>query len=55
MDDFNDRIMVSLTSLMVLAALYLQSNQAMPKTAYLKVSLLNYLLKYIKVDLRYNL
>ncbi|KAK3861115.1 hypothetical protein Pcinc_014056 [Petrolisthes cinctipes] len=37
LDDFTDRIMVSLTALMVMAALFLQTNQSMPRTAYLKV------------------
>ncbi|XP_037792353.1 acetylcholine-gated chloride channel subunit acc-1-like [Penaeus monodon] len=34
--DFQDRIMVSLTSLLVLAALFSQTSQSIPKTAYLK-------------------
>ncbi|XP_064079530.1 uncharacterized protein LOC135196619 [Macrobrachium nipponense] len=37
LDDFTNRIMVSLTALLVLAALFLQTNQAMPRTAYLKL------------------
>ncbi|KAK3870049.1 hypothetical protein Pcinc_024681 [Petrolisthes cinctipes] len=37
LDEFTDRIMVSLTALMVMAALFLQTNQSMPRTAYLKV------------------
>nr|XP_027236125.1 glycine receptor subunit alpha-2-like [Penaeus vannamei] len=36
MDDFMDRIMVSLTSLLVLASLFSQTSQSIPKTAYLK-------------------
>ncbi|KAK3854027.1 hypothetical protein Pcinc_039462 [Petrolisthes cinctipes] len=35
--DFTDRIMVSLTSLLVLAALFSQIASALPKTAYLKL------------------
>ncbi|XP_045615469.1 uncharacterized protein [Procambarus clarkii] len=34
--DFQDRIMVSLTSLLVLASLFSQTSQFIPKTAYLK-------------------
>ncbi|XP_042876519.1 uncharacterized protein LOC122256115 [Penaeus japonicus] len=34
--DFQDRIMVSLTSLLVLASLFSQTSQSIPKTAYLK-------------------
>ncbi|XP_047490968.1 glycine receptor subunit alpha-1-like [Penaeus chinensis] len=37
MDDFMDRIMVSLTSLLVLASLFSQTSQSIPKTAYLKL------------------
>ncbi|XP_068216480.1 uncharacterized protein [Palaemon carinicauda] len=37
MPDFQDRIMVSLTSLLVLAALFSQTSQSIPKTAYLKL------------------
>ncbi|XP_042233733.1 uncharacterized protein LOC121873920 [Homarus americanus] len=37
LDDFTDRIMVSLTSLLVLAALFTQTSQSIPKTAYLKL------------------
>ncbi|XP_066941401.1 LOW QUALITY PROTEIN: uncharacterized protein [Macrobrachium rosenbergii] len=37
MRDFPDRIMVSLTSLLVLAALFSQTSQSIPKTAYLKL------------------
>ncbi|XP_068237916.1 uncharacterized protein [Palaemon carinicauda] len=37
LEDFTDRIMVSLTALLVLAALFLQTNQSMPRTAYLKL------------------
>ncbi|XP_066964559.1 LOW QUALITY PROTEIN: uncharacterized protein [Macrobrachium rosenbergii] len=37
LEDFTNRIMVSLTALLVLAALFLQTNQAMPRTAYLKL------------------
>ncbi|KAK3869651.1 hypothetical protein Pcinc_021970 [Petrolisthes cinctipes] len=40
LDDFTDRIMVSLTALMVMAALFLQTNQSMPRTAYLKMEAL---------------
>nr|XP_053657227.1 LOW QUALITY PROTEIN: uncharacterized protein LOC128706291 [Cherax quadricarinatus] len=36
-NDFSDRVMVSLTSLLVLAALFSQTSQAIPKTAYLKL------------------
>lgn len=36
-DDFNDRIMVSLTALLVLATLFTQITQTTPKTAYLKL------------------
>ncbi|XP_042220595.1 uncharacterized protein LOC121865318 [Homarus americanus] len=35
--DFTDRVMVSLTSLLVLAALFSQTSQSIPKTAYLKL------------------
>ncbi|XP_042204255.1 uncharacterized protein LOC121853920 [Homarus americanus] len=37
MEDFSDRIMVSLTSLLVLASLFTQTSQSIPKTAYLKL------------------
>ncbi|XP_050727803.1 uncharacterized protein LOC127004285 [Eriocheir sinensis] len=37
LDDFQDRIMVSLTSLLVLTGLLTQTSQSMPKTAYLKL------------------
>ncbi|XP_069940830.1 uncharacterized protein [Cherax quadricarinatus] len=37
MEDFTDRIMVSLTSLLVLASLFTQTSQSIPKTAYLKL------------------
>ncbi|XP_071524576.1 LOW QUALITY PROTEIN: uncharacterized protein [Panulirus ornatus] len=37
LDDFTDRIMISLTSLLVLAALFTQTSQSIPKTAYLKL------------------
>ncbi|KAG7171704.1 Low-density lipoprotein receptor-related protein 1-like 11 [Homarus americanus] len=37
LDDFTDRIMVPLTSLLVLAALFTQTSQSIPKTAYLKL------------------
>nr|XP_027210128.1 glycine receptor subunit alpha-3-like [Penaeus vannamei] len=37
LDDFNDRIMVSLTSLLVLAALFTQVSASIPKTSYLKL------------------
>ncbi|XP_064118059.1 uncharacterized protein LOC135223524 isoform X2 [Macrobrachium nipponense] len=36
LDDFQDRIMVSLTSLLVLAGFLTQTNQSVPHTAYLK-------------------
>nr|XP_045616220.1 glycine receptor subunit alphaZ1-like [Procambarus clarkii] len=36
-DDFQDRVMVSLTSLLVLTSLLTQTNQSIPKTAYLKL------------------
>ncbi|XP_068247746.1 uncharacterized protein [Palaemon carinicauda] len=36
LDDFQDRIMVSLTSLLVLTGLLTQTNQAVPHTAYMK-------------------
>ncbi|XP_068246314.1 uncharacterized protein [Palaemon carinicauda] len=36
-DDFTDRIMVSLTSLLVLSSLFTQTSQTIPKTAYLKL------------------
>ena len=36
-DDFSDRIMVSLTALMVLAALFLQTSQGVVRTSYIKV------------------
>ncbi|KAG7162876.1 ligand-gated ion channel 46-like 2 [Homarus americanus] len=35
--DFQDRIMVSLTSLLVLATFFTQTSQSIPKTAYLKL------------------
>ncbi|ROT77155.1 Ligand-gated ion channel 50 [Penaeus vannamei] len=35
-DDFNDRIMVSLTSLLVLVTLFSNSGKSIPKTAYFK-------------------
>ncbi|KAK3857528.1 hypothetical protein Pcinc_036222 [Petrolisthes cinctipes] len=35
--DFTDRVMVSLTSLLVIAALFSQTSAAIPKTAYLKL------------------
>lgn len=38
LDDFTNRVMVSLTALMVMSTLFLQTNQAMPRTAYLKVT-----------------
>ena len=34
---FQDRVMVSLTSLLVLASLFSQTSQAIPKTSYLKL------------------
>jgi len=37
MDDFNDRIMVSLTALLVLATLFTQITQTTPQTSYLKL------------------
>ncbi|KAK8386807.1 hypothetical protein O3P69_017915 [Scylla paramamosain] len=37
LDDFTNRVMVSLTALMVMSTLFLQTNQAMPRTAYLKL------------------
>ncbi|XP_042864267.1 glycine receptor subunit beta-like [Penaeus japonicus] len=37
LDDFNDRIMVSLTALLVLATLFTQITETTPKTAYLKL------------------
>ncbi|XP_063860220.1 uncharacterized protein LOC135100807 isoform X2 [Scylla paramamosain] len=37
LDDFQDRIMVSLTSLLVLTGLMTQTSQSIPKTAYLKL------------------
>ena len=37
MDDFNDRIMVSLTALLVLATLFTQLTDTTPKTPYLKL------------------
>ncbi|KAF2363426.1 Low-density lipoprotein (LDL) receptor class A repeat [Trinorchestia longiramus] len=37
LDDFNDRIMVSLTALLVLATLFTQITATTPKTAYLKL------------------
>lgn len=36
-EDFNERVMVSLTSLLVLAALFTQTAATIPKTAYLKL------------------
>lgn len=36
-DDFNDRIMVSLTALLVLATLFTQITETTPKTSYLKL------------------
>ena len=36
-DDFTDRIMISLTALLVLATLFTQITQTTPKTAYLKL------------------
>ena len=36
-DDFNDRIMVSLTSLLVLASLFSQISSGLPHTSYLKL------------------
>ncbi|XP_076045335.1 glycine receptor subunit alpha-2-like [Oratosquilla oratoria] len=36
-DDFSDRIMVSLTALLVLAALFSQTSASIPKTSYLKL------------------
>ncbi|KAG7166825.1 Glutamate-gated chloride channel-like 16, partial [Homarus americanus] len=35
--DFQDRIMVSLTSLLVLATVFTQTSQSIPKTSYLKL------------------
>lgn len=37
MDDFNDRIMVSLTALLVLATLFTQITETTPKTSFLKL------------------
>ena len=37
LDDFNDRIMVSLTSLLVLASLFAQTSSGLPRTSYLKL------------------
>ncbi|XP_071523164.1 LOW QUALITY PROTEIN: uncharacterized protein [Panulirus ornatus] len=37
LDDFNDRIMVSLTSLLVLATLFTQISETTPKTSFLKL------------------
>ncbi|XP_068230942.1 uncharacterized protein [Palaemon carinicauda] len=37
LSDFTDRIMVSLTSLLVLSSLFTQTSQSIPKTAYLKL------------------
>ncbi|XP_042237656.1 uncharacterized protein LOC121876535 [Homarus americanus] len=37
LDDFNDRIMVSLTALLVLATLFTQITETTPKTSYLKL------------------
>lgn len=37
LDDFNDRIMISLTALLVLATLFTQITETTPKTAYLKL------------------
>ncbi|XP_068247547.1 uncharacterized protein [Palaemon carinicauda] len=37
MDDFQDRIMVSLTSLLVLTGLLTQTSQSVPQTAYMKI------------------
>ncbi|XP_068244903.1 pH-sensitive chloride channel 2-like [Palaemon carinicauda] len=36
-EDFNDRIMVSLTSLLVLSSLFNQSSSSLPKTSYFKL------------------
>ncbi|KAK7085404.1 hypothetical protein SK128_011916, partial [Halocaridina rubra] len=37
LDDFNDRIMVSLTALLVLATLFTQISETTPRTSYLKL------------------
>ncbi|KAK8390165.1 hypothetical protein O3P69_013021 [Scylla paramamosain] len=37
LSDFQDRIMVSLTSLLVLATFFTQTSQSIPKTSYLKL------------------
>ncbi|XP_068230941.1 uncharacterized protein [Palaemon carinicauda] len=37
LNDFTDRVMVSLTSLLVLSSLFTQTSQSIPKTAYLKL------------------
>ncbi|XP_064088250.1 uncharacterized protein LOC135202695 [Macrobrachium nipponense] len=37
LDDFTDRVMISLTALLVLSSLFTQTSQTIPKTAYLKL------------------